>query len=441
MPPPPDDGADPVVVCGAWDDAVVSVEATDVPTVPRVTWSTDAPGTTWVEFTAVGDPTYTTPIREGEAGEHEALLLGLPASSEVTFRVMAKDESGSRCSAIRSTTTGGLDAGLPELVATTFLPEELEDGYLVAPILRADGVSLAIVDTAGRYVWAQTVSSFSTVLRVRRSMDGESIVYHKGANPENTVGVLVRNGMDGVERAQVPVVDSHTDFAELAEGQYATLVYDVRTVEGRRIVGDKIVEVDESGALREIWSTFDDFAPDLSETFLTNRYPAEPEAEDWTHANSLSYDAGSDTLTVVLGHLHTVVRVDRVTGDLVDAVGQEGTYTSAPDLLSSPHSAVSLADDTLLVFNRNTRGEACSESIEIAIDGTTATEVSSYQSETCLNVYYLGQALRLAGGNTLTVFTTSGQVDQSTPDGETAWRLSLDLGAGIGFSEYATSLY
>jgi hypothetical protein len=427
--------------CPAMEDPATSVEATDIPTVLRVRWSTPAASTSWVEFTDADGVVRTSPPVAGDAGAHDALLLGLPANTDVTYRVVDEGPDETRCSTSAEARTAGLDAALPEFSVAEPLPDEVEPGYLVAPFLGEDASSLNVIDTAGRYVWSMPVGD--RTLRVRKSIDGQALLYNEVVAGS---GMLVRVGFDGIEQARTAVPNGHTDFVEVAPRHYVVLGFDVRPFgdSGRRFVGDELLDVDEAGESRVLWSTFDSFSPDLDRTYPTDWLPEDPDAEDWTHANGLSYDAGTDSLMVVLGGLNTVVRLDRSTGAVIDVIGgSTSNFATADGLLSNPHSAELLPGGNLLVFNRNQFGVECSEAVEIALDrgAATATEVWRYASDTCLGVYYLGEAKRLPGGNTLTVFATSGEIDQATPAGETAWRLSLDLGAGVGFSDHVASLY
>ena len=142
-------------VVPTWD-VPVEVEETDISTVLRVRWTNDAERRSWVAYRVEGEAWSTTPISEG-AGEKEALLLGLLPNAEVEIRACQETDDGEQTTESQTVATGGLPAELPGVTATTFLPDELDAGYLYTPILRDTGTTLAILDDAGRYVWAYSL--------------------------------------------------------------------------------------------------------------------------------------------------------------------------------------------------------------------------------------------------------------------------------------------
>ena len=106
-----------------------------------------------------------------------------------------------------------------------------------------------------------------------------------------------------------------------------------------------------------------------------------------------------------------------------------------------------------MLFNRNianpleqgetTIEEACSEAIEVTLspeDGL-ATKTWSYRSEDCNLVLFYGEARRLENGNTLVIFSSSGQISEANPAGETVWQVNSDVGGAFTFGQRIDSLY
>ena len=79
--------------------------------------------------------------------------------------------------------------------------------------------------------------------------------------------------------------------------------------------------------------------------------------------------------------------------------------------------------------------------IELSPEEGTATRGWSYHSDDCVLVLFYGEARRLDNGNTLVFFSSSGQISEASPEGETVWQVNADIGGAFGFGERAVSLY
>ena len=53
----------------------------------------------------------------------------------------------------------------------------------------------------------------------------------------------------------------------------------------------------------------------------------------------------------------------------------------------------------------------------------------------------MGSVERLPNGNTLITFSSLGQIDEVTPEGELVWRLRAEMGSGFGYSSWRNNLY
>ena len=215
----------------------------------------------------------------------------------------------------------------------------------------------------------------------------------------------------------------------------------------RTIVGDSLVEVSPSGEQRTVWSIWNGHSPSLEEEMTLGLYPGDLEAEEWTHANALTYVPEDDSYLVSLDAWNSIVKIDRSTGKELWFLsgGTGGDFESDElNLISNAHSVRPTEDGSLLIFNRNdfTNGE-CAEAIEIELDedGASASKHWSYSSEDCQIVTYLGNAIPLPGGERLIVFSTSGQVDRLDSTGQAIWQLRTDLGFGFALSDFTESLY
>ncbi|MES2643628.1 MAG: aryl-sulfate sulfotransferase [Myxococcota bacterium] len=419
----------------------LQVTLAEVPTVLWVRWTTAEPSRAVVQGTFGAD---VIVVEEREAvTDHEVLLAGFPARTDVAVEVLLEGAEP----ATAAITTGALPTWVPDLTYTADVPELAAGGFVLAGVISLDEGGVVALDHAGRPVWAHTriAESEGSVYRARMSLDGNAILYAGGASAADTYGLFVRVPLDGSGVTTTPGLGTHTDFVELPSGGYAALGWELRDYDGRTIVGDTIVEVGLDGTSHVVWSAFDDFSPNLDHEH-PHWYSADPDAEDWTHINGIAYDAAEDALYVTMTFNNSVARVDRGTGTLAwwlaDAAG-DFTRVGDGELVSQPHS-VQRTPEGLLVFNRGNPADAdtCSNATDIALDEAlgTAEQLDVYTSERCLLIPFLGSAQRLPGGNTLVSWTSAGQMDEVTPDGELAWRVNTSAGFAFGFAEEVATL-
>ncbi|MFN7142334.1 MAG: aryl-sulfate sulfotransferase [Myxococcota bacterium] len=415
-----------------------------IETVVRARWETATPTRSDVVATFEGGE---ITVSEAEpTTTHEVLLVGIPALTRVDVRVAAEGTDG----VVEGTvTTGATPAWVPDLDYHAEDPDATEGGVRIVPVINAGGGGVLAVDDLGRVVWAwppEDTGSPLTPFRARLSRDGTAVLFNEGAQAVDTYGHVWRVGLDGEGATRTGLLGSHTDFVEYADGGYAALGWDIREVEGRKILGDTIREVSPDGTERLVWSAWDDFTPDLSQTY-GSFYPADPTVEDWTHINGISYDPDEDDFYVTITISNGVARVDRQSGDLVwwlsDFQGGDFANVDGHSRVEMPHS-VQRIDGGVTVFSRGNPNNpsTCSAVVDIALDETTweAREVWRHETEDCLLVTFLGGAERLPGGNTLVSWTTAGRLSEVTPSGGIAWQVSTPLGAAFGFSEQVPRL-
>lgn len=431
----------------------VTVEPTDMPTVLRVRWHTEEASRATVTGRFGGEASGGTGDEEAivvtetaDATEHEVLLAGFPARTDVRVAVNVAGADGTLAEA--AITTGALPAWVPDVAYTADVPEVAESGFVVVSTIDLEGGGILVLDRLGRPVWAHPRVEDKDVpaMRARLSLDGRALLYLATANAEDDDGLVVRLPLDGGAPTEVPLRGAHTDFVELPSGGYAALGWQLHTLDdGRLIVGDTIVEVDAAGNSRTAWSVFDDFVPDPTAA-MENRYPGDPTIPDWSHVNGLTYDAEQGDYYVTMTWNSGVARVARGTGELVWMLSDDGgdfVDTGDEVMVWLPHSVQRTAEG-LLLFNRADPRvpSSCSEATDVVLDEAlgTAHRSGGYTSERCLLITFLGSAQRLPGGNTLVGWSTAGQIDEVTPEGALAGRFSTSIGAGFGFASWEPAL-
>ena len=115
---------------------------------------------------------HSTPLSESGTS-HEALLLGMTADTEVSYRVVLESDAGTVEGDTQTITTGPFPLGLPDTSTTG----DSAGQYMIVPWL---GVStgIMVLDPDGQIVWWWTDESDLQVYRARLSLDGELPEHH-----------------------------------------------------------------------------------------------------------------------------------------------------------------------------------------------------------------------------------------------------------------------
>ncbi|MFZ5477463.1 MAG: aryl-sulfate sulfotransferase [Myxococcota bacterium] len=443
-PPVPDEvtGDTPETFDGCVVDdapfAGLTVETTSIPTVFRVTWTSFATGEARVLAATDGEPTVTTPWAS-TAEASEVLVRGL--LPELAYTVWVEQDGV--CSSPVAAETGALHTSVPALEVAAFDDDAAaEDTWFPVVIQTPERDLPAILDRRGRVVWADPERQ-GMLFRAELAGDAGSVLVNGQADHAEGAGKIQRVGWDGTLLETIEITGLHTDFVERPDGGFAGLSWDLREVDGRKFLGDRLVEVDADGTEHAIWSTWDVFDLDLSRTdYPRDFYSADPEVEDWTHANGISYDATLDAYLVTVNQFEAVVAVRPGTGEtlwvLADTLG-DFTHVAGGFLVRQPHSAKWLGD-SVLVFNRNLSPE-CSEAVEVELDfeEMTARRVWSYATDDCVHVDFLGEALRGDDGNTTVIWSAEGRMDTVSPDGDVV--SSVQIGASETYFGYGERVY
>lgn len=406
----------------------ITAEVTDVTTVVRVRWRTETPTVGRVEFGKTETYGLSTPPTEAGT-EHEALLLGMTADTLVNFRVRTDGETCSEASGNQTITTGSLPSGLFPTRATGAASWS---GYQVLP-LQGTGYAVVIVDNEGHYVWYHQVEASGNLMRAFLSTDGKHVVLcHAGPQDALQNGKIVKVSLDGADVTEIPFPYIDHDMVELPDGSIAAIVVDGQP-EG---TADKIVELRPDGTTVEVWSAWDTWDPDTLGI---------PERErNWTHANALDYDPATDDYYISLKTMQTLAKIDRATGTLEWSMnGLANQFAFAGGEPVQMHHQFEVLDDTILFFENGNPDRGYSRAVEVRVDeeARTAEEIWSYTSDPPLYVFAKGDVHRFDDGVTQVVWSSAGQIQNVTPEGEVVWQLDLDLGQAITFVQYVPSMY
>ena len=436
------------------DKGVTAVKLTNLsitplatmPTMLKVSWESSRPCTSHVKFGTSAARDLKTPETSTPATKHQAMLMGLPASSDVSIEAVATPGDGSPPASIQGKArTGAQPATLPVLTFGSHDPAKASGGYTLILILYPNSTWITIVDARGRYVWWKLVNL--RILSAHLSMDRQAVVVLKRAYSATTGGFVERIPLDGSSSSEIAATGGHTEFVEVADGKYAVLGWVIRTFGTRKILGNTIMEVSDGAPITVVWNIFDHITPNLKMTWSNGIYGADKTVEDWSHVNGIHYEPKSNSYYVTTGPaLNVALRYDRGTGKVRWIIGDSGNIKSADGskLVSSPHSIQSLeSPDKVLLFNRAAPG-GCSYASEVVVNeaSKTASTTWTHKSGSGYQVYFLGDAERLDNGNTLINWTTAGHIEEVTRSGEVVWSVLAPAPAdGFGFTERVRSLY
>ena len=406
----------------------------EVVTVVRVSWSTQSPSVGRLEFGETGAYGHQSPFATTPATEHHALILGMPADTEVHFRVVSVGDDGAEAvSDDRTIVTGTLPVQLPTLTVTgeaTSWP----DGFQVLP-LQGTGLSIIVLDALGRIVWYDLQDAGFNLMRARLAHDGQSILYClAGMADMRGLGSIARVSMDGTATTLIPFPYIDHDFTELPDGTLAGIV--VTSEGGYDNEGDSIVELDADGNFTEIWNAWDD--PTLMAFY-------KPELANWSHANALDYVPEQDAYFIALKEIGTIVKVDRKTGTSQWylnglANGFEMLNGTEPVVLQHQFQ---LLEDSILIFDNGPYDRGYSQAVEFELDQSalTAEQTWSYGADPPIVVYAKGDVHRYEDGGTQIVWSSAGEIQNVDADGNVQWQLNTPLGYAMTFVEPVPSLY
>jgi hypothetical protein len=230
------------------------------------------------------------------------------------------------------------------------------------------------------------------------------------------------------------------DFAELPDGTLAAIVTEEREVDSVTIDGNAIVEVDESGEVTSVWSTWDCFDPVA--------VPGDDPDNGWTQANALAYNLGQDAYYVGLRGLSAIAKVPRGGTECEWVLGGPSATIPFADestpFAQQSHFQVRVLVETVevLVIDAGSAPEQL-RLLEYALDldGGLATEVSSTTFGDSAAEPPRGSVTRLDDrGTTFVNWAAAGRMELLS-DGEVSWSVQTSADYRFGFHALVPSLY
>ncbi|MBN2717022.1 MAG: aryl-sulfate sulfotransferase [Deltaproteobacteria bacterium] len=424
--------------CNPNDIRVISQEiSAAISTVGIVEWSTSIQplSSAVIEFSlddlsSQPDDTQTAPVALDSIstdGVYRSVLLGMKPASVYHYRITVND-----CSSAKHTIeTGPIPVELPSISNTAIMPAMSANGFIVSSTGMKSHFAY-IIDRDGDYVWwypftpTENSGRMDGIARARMSADGRTM-WAGSINMACGCGYLFSIPMDGLGAPTVIPVDRHHDFTVLPDNTVAYIEYTDD--------GDRIVERNQAGETRTIYSFRDDFSG---------------EGIDWSHCNAIHYYPKDDSYTVSCLSLNSIVKINRATGTLIWDLNSTGQGDFTGVTWAGQHGHQILDNGNILFFTNSgldrdsdTTSPApqflsSSEAVELALDITAGSinEIWYYASEN--RSLALGDVQRLPNGNTLVTYSSAGVIHEVTSSGELVRRIDID---GLGYADWRPILY
>lgn len=435
-----------------------------LPNVVHATW--EAPeGRSRVVFTREGGTEESTPWAESP----DVRVMGLVSGATYTLVAETEAEDGTRLRGEAWFTVADLPAAAPLFqIGESDAEAWVGEGYLLAALVGENESSLVVLNRAGEYVWRMPAKPGTPIPMAHLSADGRAALYVDNDLMQGGWAGIGRVSFDGTTHEYRAIDTVHHDFVELPEGGIAWLAYESRQStpeegETATFTTDAIWVADSfDGEARQVFSMLDDYGhPPWHVCSHSAVQAAQVGGEDFTHGNSLLYDAERAVFLYTPKYLDAIVAVPREGGTpLWQAGGRFGDFvdeagdTIDPDeayLVDGPartwwshaHMSHAWSDGFVLYDNGSHHDPLRTRVAEYAWspEDRTLRRVFEFEAENGVYDPVLGDVRKLNNGNYLVSWTMMGTVTEITPAGEIVWRASTNIGTVVGRIGYLPSFY
>ncbi|MFH1465043.1 MAG: hypothetical protein ABIO70_11720 [Pseudomonadota bacterium] len=402
----------------------------------RVTWEQREACRGAVAARVEGGDWRRGPEVEREVGDRGQLVVGLPYGATVALRLEEDCGEGALISEVLTIATAPLPTGLPApaLLHREADAEDPEMHYLLlstdsredAP--DPDACWTVLVDRAGAVVWALASPVNRRTMSPRVALDSQGLLIDHnsfwGIFDGGAASQVQRVGLDGEELALYDTPGLHHGLTELGDGTVAWAAADGMT--------ENLMLLHPDGSQEALWS-----CASLHQQVGSLQPCA---------ANTLLWDAATDTFLFSFFSTDTVAQIDASTGETLRWFGQlPGAWAFDPEESAFwwQHGAALTAAGTLLVSTRVAEHTDETAVREYALDEGTSTlrQVWAFGEDEGIYGAELGEAWRLEGGNTLHNLGTAQRIREITPAGRVVWDLGWTRGSFVGHSEPIGDLY
>jgi hypothetical protein len=405
-----------------------SVVPASIPMVGVASFTTNLPSAERgiIQFGKTTEYTLEAPV-DWDAPDHRTLLLGMPANSDVHYRVIAIAQSTACVGEDRVFRTGASPPGAPGNLSLA----AGESAALRAPGFRLAAVEnfVAIWNEVGETVWAY---NFDAVQSLSMSWDAKYMYARDiGVFDAPDGGTIYRVPIEGGTRETLNVTGGHHhDLVAIPTG----FAYIAKRAEG---AFDEIFIADPDGAnskplvnLEPYFSAFESISPSPTKSYVN--------AINYHDHPSRPFFTVSDRSRIV------VIKVDAVTGELMGSIGAEVNSTFASHHVVAEgggstwrvqHGHEWYADDKFVVFSNGEFTDDGSRVIHYSIQGGQARLDWQFAMA---SAPVLSSVVRMQGGNFLAFSAQSGELVELDSSGVAIQTMHARMG---GYARYRRTLY
>ena len=427
-----------------------------IPNVVVASIDSQVEGLAFIEWGADEGSTRTTrraPVSAG--GRFEGLVVGPPSGERVSFRAVVETPNGERLEGALETLDVPYEpADLPNVNAVGSLPGG-SPGHVFTSLITSQATQLVILNEEGRPVWFVKLPSNELVTASSLALDGTGVlVLTTDMSLTAPQTVILHYGWDGRLLRRMVLPDGHHDFVELPDGRIAWIQLEAGPIS----ISGESFDVAQDALRVSAWAETADVSGPALFSFLRDWQAPEKECDhqrhtlfyqgrellDWTHANSLDYDASRDAFVMLTHHIDQAFVISAEDGSLLNEITfDEGDPMSDEgEPWSHAHSSTMSADHLLLFDNGLHYDPPRSRIVAYDVDAETGalTEtLSLWEAEERL-VFALGDVKSLPGDELLTSWSTLGRITRTSAIGEELWALETSAGAGTGRIEWMPEL-
>lgn len=442
--PPPEKGDEE-------EQGITASVSERIPTVVTVSWTTEEPTYGAVEFGLEGAFDQRTPDEQEPTTEHSVVVLGLKAGETYDLRAVSTDEVG------ESTTSEPVSVSLApppaELTRISVTGSSPTGGYILTSVIQSDHSWVVILDRDGDYVWYLEVADDLVTPGARFDANTNSVFWMPVDNSgDSDVAVVRRAPLDDSEWVDTRAVLGHHDAVLHPDGTVGWLSFDFRDVPYEDseiyVAADLILEAPEGSdeeVAGDVVFPLLDHIPFREACEHVWEILFKSKAYDFSHGNSLLYDAEEDAYWLLTRNLDSILVVDRATGALTHRIGGEGadlTVSRAEDAWSHGHMSHRWDGGFMLFDNGYHHDPQASRVLEYAYDldaGTLELVWEFHHAEPMFNEIF-GDAQKL-GDSYLVSWSAYGRLEEISSEGESLWRADTEIGFAIGRVEWVEDLY
>ncbi len=393
-------------------------------TLIHVEWTVSHASNTWVEFHDGDEDWRQAPTLAAEAGPQRSLILGVPALTDVTWRIVAEAGDVRTETEEEVTATWALPGLMPDFELAESDPTLFDEGYLFGT-LGTESINQWVLyglNRDGEIVWYHVLDSGFWSPYMRMGRDGKSILFN-ARNTREDDRRIYRIAVDGtvLEEWQLPGL-SHA-FAELDGGVIAY----------PREVGvqEDVTLVHPDGSTEVVFSC---------DTWLVaigqGGFPC--------YHNALNWQEDRGTFLYSFYNLNSVLEFDLESGEPLRWFGQaRDSYSFGSDdtRFDFQHHPTYTSRGGFMVTTSDPGNETWAVEYEVDDEGRTLSQFWHYGEGERLKANTIGEATRLDNDNTLINWGSTTHIREVTLDGETAWDGQWARGGFLGSIHAVDDIY